>query len=311
MSLFALSGALEAGLIFGIVAMGVFVSFRLLNFPDLTVDGSFPLGAAATAVAITNGIDPFLATLLGTAAGAAAGLLTATLTVRLKIMGLLAGILTMVALYSINLRVMGRPNMSLFGHETIFSPVQALFDGSIWSNAAILLAIAIVVKLLLDWFLSTEIGLALRASGENPVMSTAQAIANERMVIVGMMLSNGLVGLGGSVFAQSQGLADVSLGIGTVVVGLAAVIIGEALLGKRRIWRATLGCLVGAVLYRLLVAVALGAGTLGLQAQDLNLLTAVVVGAAVYASSVRQAAQGRIRNWITTRLPTRESQSGH
>jgi putative ABC transport system permease protein len=124
------------------------------------------------------------------------------------------------------------------------------------------------------------------------------------------MLSNGLVGLGGSVFAQSQGVADVSLGIGTVVVGLAAVIIGEALLGKSRIWRATLGCLVGAALYRLLVAVALGAGALGLQAQDLNLVTAVVVGVAVYASRVRQAAHGRIRNWITTRLRTREIQSG-
>lgn len=310
MTLFALSGALEAGLIFGLVAMGVFVSFRLLNFPDLTVDGSFPLGAAVTAVAITNGIDPFLATVLGTTAGALAGLLTATLSVRLKIMSLLAGILTMVALYSINLRVMGRPNISLFGHETIFSPAQTLFGGSIWSNAVTLSAIAIVVKLLLDWFLSTEIGLALRASGENPIMSTAQSVANDRMVIVGMMLSNGFVGLAGSVFAQSQGVADVSLGIGAVVVGLAAVIIGEALLGKSRIWLATLGCLVGALLYRLLIGVALGAGALGLQAQDLNLVTAVVVGVAVYASRARQAARGRIRDWITARLPTREIQSG-
>jgi len=310
MTLFALSGALEAGLIFGLVAMGVYISFRLLHLPDLTVDGSFPLGGAATAVAIVSGMNPFLATALGTVAGAAAGLLTAVLSVRLKIMSLLAGILTMVALYSINLRVMGRPNISLFGYETVFSPVQALFGGSIWSNAVMLAAIAIVAKLLLDWFLATEIGLALRASGENPTMSTAHAIDNDRMVIVGMVLSNGLVGLAGSVFAQSQGVADVSLGIGTVVVGLAAVIIGEASLGTSRIWLATLGCLVGALLYRLLVAVALGPGALGLQAHALNLVTAVVVAFAVCASRARQVARGRIKCWVVARFRPRQVPPG-
>ena len=209
-----------------------------------------------------------------------------------------------------------------------------------------LAAIAIVAKLLLDWFLATEIGLALRASGENPTMSTAHAIDNDRMVIVGMVLSTGLVGLAGSVFAQSQGVADVSLGIGTVVVGLAAVIIGKfdaraaltlsasetgggALdqlihiqpadvvltcgdhqLGTSRIWLATLGCLVGALLYRLLVAVALGAGALGLQAQDLNLVTAVVVAFAVCASRARQVARGRIKCWVVARFRPRQVPPG-
>lgn len=288
MSALAVAGAIEAGLLFSLVALGVYLSFRVLNFPDLTVDGSFPLGAAATAVAIIHGVNPFLATAIGTFAGCCAGFVSAFLNVRFQILNLLAGILTMVALYSINLRVMGRPNISLYGENTIFTAFEGLIDLGIWTTSAILLVVAIAMKLLVDWFLGTQVGLALRASGENPAMARAQSVSNGRMTIIGMSVSNALVGLAGSLFAQSQGVADVSLGIGTIVTGLAALIIGETLLGSAKVFWATLGCLIGALLYRLFIAAALSAGFLGIQAQDLNLVTAVVVAIAVILSQARR-----------------------
>lgn len=295
MSALAVSGALEVGLLFSLVALGVYLSFRVLNFPDLTVDGSFPLGAAATAVAIVNGMDPFLATGIGTLAGAGAGFAAAFLNVRLKILNLLSGILVMVALYSINLRVMGRPNISLYGEATVFTPFEAMLDFGIWTKCVVLLVIAICMKFLVDWFLATQIGLAIRASGENPVMARAQSVNNGAMTMIGMTLSNGLVGLAGALFAQSQGLADVSLGIGTIVTGLAALIIGETLIGSTRVAWATLGCLIGAILYRFFIAAALSAGFLGIQAQDLNLVTAIVVAIAVVLSGARR--KSRFKLW--------------
>ncbi|MBO6552014.1 MAG: ABC transporter permease [Roseitalea sp.] len=295
MSALAVAGAVEAGLLFSLVALGVYLSFRVLNFPDLTVDGSFPLGAAATAVAIIHGVNPFLATVIGTFAGCCAGFVSAFLNVRFRILNLLAGILTMVALYSINLRVMGRPNISLYGENTIFTAFEGVIDLGIWTTSAILLVFAIAMKLLVDWFLGTQVGLALRASGENPAMARAQSVSNGRMTIIGMSVSNALVGLAGSLFAQSQGVADVSLGIGTIVTGLAALIIGETLLGSTKVFWATLGCLIGALLYRLFIAAALSAGFLGIQAQDLNLVTAVVVAIAVILSQARR--NSRFKFW--------------
>ncbi|MCA1240835.1 ABC transporter permease [Stappia stellulata] len=310
MSALALSGAIEAGLLFSLVALGVYLSFRVLNFPDLTVDGSFPLGAAATAVAIVHGINPFVATAIGTVAGCCAGFVSAYLNVRFKILNLLAGILTMVALYSINLRVMGRPNISLYGEETIFTPIGNLIDLGLWTNSVILLVIAVAMKLLVDWFLGTQVGLAVRASGENPVMARAQSVDNGRMTIIGMTLSNGLVGLAGALFAQSQGVADVSLGIGTIVTGLAALIIGETLFGSIKVAWATLGCLVGAVLYRLFIAAALSAGFLGIQAQDLNLVTAVVVAVAVILSQARRNSRFRLWPWLRRQVTQPQPQKG-
>lgn len=291
MNTFAISGAVESGLLFSLVALGVYLSFRVLNFPDLTVDGSFPLGAAATAVTIVHGVNPFLATLIGAAAGASAGFVSAYLNVRFKILNLLAGILTMVALYSINLRVMGKPNISLYNQTTIFTPFQDFLDLGLWTNSVVLLVVALMMKFVLDWFLATELGLALRASGENPIMARAQSIDNNKMTLIGLTISNGFVGLAGSLFAQSQGIADVSMGIGTIVTGLAALIIGETLVGPVKVVWATLGCLFGAVLYRFFIAVALSAGFLGIEAQDLNLVTAIVVAAAVVLSQARRKRQ--------------------
>ncbi|MET3599613.1 putative ABC transport system permease protein [Martelella mangrovi] len=263
------------------------MSFRVLDFPDLTVDGSFPLGAAVSAASIINGVDPFLATFFGMLAGAAAGFVTGLLNVRFGIMNLLAGILSMVALFSVNLRIMGRPNLPVYGHDTVFSRFESAVDAGLWSNTILLLIIAIGAKLIVDWFLKTEIGLGLRASGENPAMAEAQGIRNGAMTLLGMSIANALCALGGSLFAQMQGVADVTMGVGTIVTGLAALIIGEAILGRRTVFLATLGCVIGAIVYRLFIAFALSAGFIGIRPQDLNLITAIVVAVAVVLSQNR------------------------
>jgi putative ABC transport system permease protein len=288
MSLIAFLGAIEIGLVFGLVALGVFLSFRVLQFPDLTVDGSFPLGAAVAATLIVSGWNPYLATAIAALAGALAGLVTAWLNVRLKILHLLASILTMIALYSINLRIMGRPNVALLGDETVLTPLEALPLRSYWLAPILFLVVIIAAKLLVDRFLASEIGLAIRATGANPRLSRALGISTGRLILGGMALSNALVALAGALFAQSQGSADISMGVGVIVVGLAAVILGEAIVPGRGIALATLGCVLGSILYRLAVAFALNADVLGLQAQDLNLLTAILVALAMVLPGERR-----------------------
>lgn len=287
MSQIAFLGAIEVGLLFALVALGVYISFRILQFPDLTVDGSFPLGAAVSAILIVSGVDAFLSVFAAAIAGAMAGVVTAWLNVRLKILHLLASILTMIALYSINLRIMGRPNIALLGETTVFSPLESLDMPSYVAVPIALAVMVLVVKICLNWFLNSEIGLAMRATGENPRMARAQGINTNRYIIGGMALSNALVAVAGALFAQSQGAADVTLGVGVIVVGLAAVIGGEALLNTRTVWRATLACVIGSIVYRLAVAGALNADMIGLKAQDLNLITAVLVTLAMVLPGVR------------------------
>lgn len=277
MSLYTLWGALEIGLIFSLVALGVLISFRILVFPDLTVDGSFPLGGAVAATMIAAGVDPFLSTFVAILAGALAGFITAWLNVRLKIMDLLASILMMIALYSINLRVMGKPNIPLISEPTIFTVLQPEWIPDFIARPLILLIVVTGVKLLLDWFFSSEIGLAMRATGANARMARAQGIATGRATLAGMALANALVAFAGALFAQTQGGADISMGIGTIVIGLAAVIIGENILPARRLVWTTLAVILGAILYRFFIALALNSDFIGLQAQDLNLVTAVLV----------------------------------
>ena len=288
MSLIASLGAIEIGLIFGLVALGVYLSFRIINFPDLTVDGSFPLGGAVAAALIVAGVDPFVATAAAIVAGAAAGALTAWLNVRLRIMQLLASILVMIALYSINLRIMGKPNVALINDPTVFT----LFDfGGLpeyMLKPLVLLVIVIVAKLLIDLFFASETGLAMRATGGNPRMARAQGISTDRQTIVGLALSNALVALGGALFVQSQGGADISMGIGTIVIGLAAVIIGETLLPARSLVITTAACIVGALLYRFFIALALNSDFIGLQAQDLNLVTALLVAFALLVPAYKR-----------------------
>ncbi|AQS50658.1 MAG TPA: ABC transporter permease [Paenalcaligenes hominis] len=277
MSIYSIWGALEIGLIFGLVALGVLISFRILRFPDLTVDGSFPLGGAVAATLITQGFDPFSATLIATLIGACAGMVTGWLNVRLKIMDLLASILMMIALYSINLRIMGKPNVPLIMEPTVFSILQPDGLSDYIARPLILLAVVILAKFGLDWFFGTQKGLAMRATGSNARMARSQGVATGSMILLGMAISNALVALAGALFAQSQGGADISMGIGTIVIGLAAVIVGESILPSRRLVYATLAVIIGAVLYRFFIALALNADFIGLKAQDLNLVTAVLV----------------------------------
>ncbi|MEH6404501.1 MAG: ABC transporter permease [Sneathiella sp.] len=293
MSLIAFLGAIELGFIYGLVALGIFISFRILDFPDLTVDGSFPLGAAVSAALIVAGWDPYLSTMIAITAGCTAGLITAWLNVKMKILNLLASILTMIALYSINLRIMGRPNVALITEETILTPFTDLAD-MLEIRSYILMPIvffifAVIVKYALDWFLASQVGLAMRATGANSKMARANGIFDGRMILLGMAMANGLVAFAGALFAQSQGSADVTMGVGVIVIGLASVIGGEALLTPRTITRATLACILGSIVYWLAVSLALNADFIGLEAQDLKLVTAILVALALILPGSRFA----------------------
>lgn len=274
-------GAIEIGLIYALVALGVLISFRILDFPDLTADGSFPLGGAVCAVCITSGVDPWVSTILGGFAGALAGLVTAWLNVSLKIMQLLASILVMIALYSVNLRIMGAPNLPLLGEPTIFDAfINADYSNQFFVQPIIVLLFVVVAKFALDWFFSTQIGLAVLATGANERMARSQGIHTGRMIYLGMAISNGLIALGGALFVQTQGGADMSIGIGTIVIGLAAVIIGETLIPSKKMLLITLSVIVGSILYRFFIAIALSSETLrelGFGAQDLNLVSSILV----------------------------------
>lgn len=309
MSLIASLGALEIGLIFGLVALGVYLSFRVINFPDLTVDGSFPLGGAVAATLIVAGWNPVAASAAAVVAGAMAGALTAWLNTRLRIMQLLASILVMIALYSINLRVMGKPNVALIDEPTVFSLLAVDGMPDYVLKPLVLLAVVVAAKLLLDLFFASQAGLAMRATGGNPRMARAQGISTDRQTIAGLALSNALVALAGALFVQSQGGADISMGVGTIVIGLAAVIIGETLLPTRSLVLTTLSCVLGAVLYRFFIAAALNTDFMGLQAQDLNLVTAVLVALALLVPGTkrklasRMPGRGAVANPVSKEAP--------
>jgi putative ABC transport system permease protein len=277
MSAFAFFGAVELGLVYAFVAIGVFLSFRVLDFPDLTVDGSFPLGAAVAAVSLIAGWNPWAAMLLAAAAGAMAGFATAFISVRFGILHLLASILTMIALFSINLRIMGRPNVAVLNQETALTPFYGLGMPDYLVRPLFLLVLVAIGAALLALFLKSDLGLAMRATGANPRMARAQGVRVGAQIMAGVALSNALVAIAGALFAQTNGFADVTSGVGTIVVGLAAVIVGETLVHTRSVVLAVFGCILGSVLYRLAVQLALELDFLGLTASDLNLATALLV----------------------------------
>ncbi|MEZ5839502.1 MAG: ABC transporter permease [Hyphomicrobiales bacterium] len=287
MTSIAFWGAVELGLVYAFVGIGVYLAFRILDFPDLTVDGSFPLGAGVAAVLITSGVNPWLASLAAMVAGAMAGLVTATLNVRFKILHLLASILTMIALFSVNLRVMGRPNIAIITQETVLTPFYSLGIPDYYVRPAFVGVLVAVAVFLVARFLSSDFGLAMRATGANQRMARANGIDTGVHVYTGMALSNALVGLAGALFAQTNGFADVTSGLGTIVVGLAAVIVGETLLPSRYIALALVGCVLGSVVYRIAVQLALSADVIGLKASDLNLATAVLVTIALVLPRLR------------------------
>ena len=289
MSQIAFWGAVELGLVFSFVAIGVYLAFRVLDFPDLTVDGSFPLGAAVTGVLILAGWNPWLSAGVAMIAGSIAGLVTATLNVRFKILNLLASILTMIALFSVNLRVMGRPNIALINQDTMLSPFFGHGIPEYYVRPAFLFVLVAITVFLVWRFLESDMGLAMRATGANPKMARAQGVRTDRQIYLGMALSNALVALGGSLFAQTNGFADVTSGVGTIVVGLAAVIIGETLLRSRLILVILIGCVAGSIIYRIAIQLALSNGSIvGLQASDLNIATALLVTFALILPRLRR-----------------------
>ncbi len=302
-------GALAAGLGFGFVAMGVYLSFRVLDFPDLTIDGSFPLGAAICATLIIAGVNPYLALVVSAAGGALAGTATALIATRLRIHSLLASILVTTGLISVNLRIMGRSNTPLLNTDSIFTPFAAPFRRLMldlggdtlakMSNniLAILLfgLLALVLKVCLDWFMRTEIGLAMRATGDNAQMVRALGANTDNMIVLGLAISNGLVGLSGALMAQYQGFADVNMGIGLIIAGLAAVILGETLFHPMHFHAATRAVILGMILYRVAIAAALtilaplpGGGKFSIEAQDVKLATALLVLVALWFTHIQK-----------------------
>ena len=286
MSGIAFFGALELGVIYGIVAFGVFLTFRVLDFPDLTVESSFPMGGAIVATCIVSGINPWVGSILAAGGGALMGMTTAFLSVHCGILHLLAGILTMIAGFSINLRIMGRPNISLLGEETVFSPLEHLPAELFYTRPLFLAAASFLLIVLLARMLLSEAGLATRAAGSNPKMLRAAGGNPGVYVYLGLAVSNALVAFGGALFAQAAGFADVTTGVGTIIFGLAAVILGETLIRGDALWRMLAGCLLGAIVYRLAVATALSYD-IGLKASDLNLVTAILVALALVAPKIR------------------------
>ncbi|MGD9809007.1 MAG: ABC transporter permease [Deferribacterales bacterium] len=294
MTYFAFLGAIEHGLVFSLMALGVFLTFRALDFPDLSVDGSLPLGAAVSALLITKGYDPYLSVAAAFIAGFGAGAVTALLNTKLKILNLLAGILTMIALYSINLRVMGMPNIPLLGYDTVFTPMESMGISPQFAAITLFLIFTVAVCVFLVWFFHTDLGLALRATGDNMKMVKAQGVNTDRMVFFGVSLSNAFVAMCGALVAQSLGFADVNMGIGTVVAGLASVIVGEAVLSSSTVLRAVVGVVLGSMIYRLAVAYALSVelGPIKLSPGDLNLITAIIVVLALTFPGIRKKLGG-------------------
>lgn len=313
----ALFSSVESGLIYAIMALGVYLSFRILDFPDLTVDGSFVTGAAICAAMIVNGINPFIATLAALLAGFAAGCLTGILHTKGNINPLLSGILMMIALYSINLRIMGQSNVPLLQESTVFT---ALLDGwnqlgidslmqsfflsiglenfipKTWSILIAMLFLISFIKIVLDYFLKTEVGIAIRAVGDNEKMIASFSANTDMMKIIGLGLSNALVAFSGAFIAQYSGFSDVGMGIGMIIIGLASVIIGEALVGTKTIIRATLAVIIGAIVYRMIIALALRADFL--ETGDMKMITACIVIAALVVPQVlakRKRKKGGLR----------------
>lgn len=286
-------GAIELGMLYALMALGVYITFRILDFPDLTVDGSFATGGGIAAVMISHGHNPWVASIVALAGGLAAGACTGLLHTKGKINGLLSGILMMIALYSINMRIMmGKPNIALIGVDTVFTSI----------NPWILIPVVVIVALLLmNWFLHTDLGLALRATGDNDRMIRSFGANTDTTKIIGVSLANGLVALAGALIAQQSGFGDLNMGIGMIVIGLASVIIGEAIFGARNVIHATIAVVLGAIVYRIVVALALRVGWL--DASDLKIITAfIVIIALVFPTASRAIKQKKLAKKRTAEL---------
>jgi len=283
--------SLEQGLAYALVAIGIVISFRILAFPDLTVDGSFALGGAVISRLIVEGLHPFYAILIAFLSGFAAGCLTGILNTRLKINSLLAGILMMTMLYSINLRIMGRSNIQLLTVDTILTPLEHLEMNRFIPIIIFFFVVTFVFKFLIDLFLHTQLGFAMRATGDNEQMIRTLGVNTDNMTILGLGLSNALVALSGALVAQDQGFSDIGMGIGMIVAGLAAIIIGETLIGTRSVSRMTLAAVIGSIIYKMIISIGL---RLGLAPTDLKMATGIMVILALGIPALKKEKEGKL-----------------
>lgn len=280
-----LLGTLEQSFIFAVMVLGVYISYKILDFPDMTVDGSFPLGAAVAAASIVKGVNPVLALILAMAAGAAAGFITGMIHVKLRVTNLLAGIIVMTGLYSINLRIMGKSNIPLFS-------VKHLFNGNV-SAIIVVAVILLIVKLGIDFLLKTKFGFALKALGDNESLIISLGLNEKTLKIYGLMLANSLVALSGAILAQYQGFADVGMGTGTIITGLASIIIGDALFEKKKVIKISMMVIFGTIIYRTIIALSL---KVGMNASDLKLITSALVVVIIFLKEKKHLLKGGIVN---------------
>lgn len=295
--LFAMEGAVAQGVLWGLMTLGVYLTFRILNMADMTVDGSFAAGGAVTAVLIVKGMNPVLTLLFVFIAGTLCGLATGFMNTKLMINILLASILSQIALYSINIRIMGKANTPLLGSDTMMSMLRNATGGNLsTTNVSLIIGVIVIAVIigLMYWFFGTEIGSAIRATGSNEHMVRAMGVNTDTMKILGLMISNGMVALSGALVAQSQGYADVGMGTGTIVIGLASIIIGEVIFGSHfGFWWVLLSAVFGSVIYRIVIAVVL---QLGLKSTDLKLLTALIVAIALSVPVAKKRIDRRRRS---------------
>lgn len=288
-------GAIAQGLLWAVMAIGVYITYRILDIADLTAEGCFTLGAGITCKLITAGLNPFVSTFIALIGGLIAGLCTGLLHTKLKIPALLAGILTMTGLWSINLRVMGKSNIPLLREKSIITMIENM--GLTKNYAAIVagVVLTIIVVLFLWWFFSTELGYALRATGNNKNMIRANGVNTDNATILGIMIGNGLIALSASLVSQFNSFADIQMGVGTIVIGLASVIIGEVVFGNRTILRSLIAVALGSVLYRIIIAIVL---KLGLKSEDMKLISSVLLAVALCFPSIRNIAARNIKNSV-------------
>jgi len=295
--LFAMEGAVAQGILWGLMTLGVYLTFRILNVADMTVDGSFAAGGAVTAILIVKGMNPIFTLLFVFIAGMLCGLATGFMNTKLKINILLASILTQIALYSINIRIMGKANTPLLGNSTMMSMLKDFSGGRLTTTSVSLIIGLVVVGIiiaLMYWFFGTEIGSAVRATGSNEHMVRAMGVNTDNTKMLGLMISNGMVAMSGALVAQSQGYADVGMGTGTIVIGLASIIIGEVIFGSKfGFWWTLLSAVFGSIIYRIVIAVVL---QLGLKSTDLKLLTALIVAVALSVPVVKAKIDRRRRS---------------
>jgi len=286
-----LTDSFQEGLVWAIMALGIFISFRVLDFADLTSEGTLTLGAAIAAILIIKGVNPLLATIIAFFGGMLAGTITGLLHTKLKIPGILAGIITMTGLYSVNLKVMGKASLYIGDNKTVFSYINMLFDNRALSKTLTALLVVIIIFLVLYWFFGTEIGMSVRTTGMNQKMSKSLGINTDLMIILGLALANGLVALSGSLIAQKMASSNMDIGKGTIVIGLASIIIGEAIIGKKsfKVW--LIAIIVGSFVYQLLIAIAIN--LLGMNPNDLKLLQAILVAIILGMPLITKAIKNR------------------